>query len=124
MTFQKPRAKAYEFSGAEFGEKNAGFIGGKTFQGGNRRTVPEFGKAEFWSFGTGRLHKAERFRCQNVGRDDMGATKALVGITGLWVKHSFPDAKAVMSTERSEWRHLEAVVKVLQMRTKHYHNCE
>ena len=33
-------------------------------------------------------------------------------------------AKTVMSTERSEWRHLETVAKVLQMRTKHYRNCE
>ena len=32
--------------------------------------------------------------------------------TRLLVKQEFPDAKAVMSTERSEWRHLETVVKV------------
>ena len=30
---------------------------------------------------------------------------------GIIIIHGFPDAKAVMSTERSEWRHLEAVVK-------------
>ena len=29
-----------------------------------------------------------------------------------------------MSTERSEWRHLEAIAKVLQMKTKHFRNCE
>ena len=72
-----------EFSGAEFANQTAGSIGGKTFQSenrqtiprirlrrilellhrdvgktGNRRTVPEFGFAEFLSFGTRRLHKA------------------------------------------------------------------
>ena len=35
---------------AEFANQNAGFIGGKTFQGENRQTVREFGFAEFWSF--------------------------------------------------------------------------
>ena len=49
-TLPKAPSQSSEFSGAEFGKKNAGFIGGKTFQGENRRTVPEFGKAEFWSF--------------------------------------------------------------------------
>ena len=33
-----------------------------------RRSIAK--SAAFCSFGTGRLHKAGRFRCQNVGRDD------------------------------------------------------
>ena len=33
-----------------------------------RRTIAK--STAFCSFGTGRLHKAGRFRCQNVGRDD------------------------------------------------------
>ena len=58
----KPTNSAY----AEFANQNAGSTGENAYQGGNRRTVPEFGKAEFCSFGTRRLHKAGRFRCQNA----------------------------------------------------------
>ena len=46
-------------------ETDCGSTGENAYQGGNWHTVPEFGFAEFWSFGTGRLHKAGRFRCQN-----------------------------------------------------------
>ncbi len=47
-------------------ETDCGSTGENAYQGGNWHTVPEFGFAEFWSFGTGRLHKAGRFRCQSV----------------------------------------------------------
>ena len=49
---------------AEFANQNAGFIGGKTFQGENRQTNAK--SAAFCSFGTRQLHKLRVFRCQNV----------------------------------------------------------
>ena len=49
---------------AEFANQNAGFIGGKTFQGENRQTIAK--SAAFCSFGTRQLHKLRVFRCQNV----------------------------------------------------------
>ena len=44
---------------AEFANQNAGFIGGKTFQGENRQTIQEFCFAEFFSFCTRLLIKQE-----------------------------------------------------------------
>ena len=43
-----------------FAEKNAVFLANQGCKGSqtvNRHTFPEFGFAEFWSFGTGNLHK-------------------------------------------------------------------
>ena len=85
--------------------QTAGFIGGKTFQGENRQTIPEFGFAEFWSFVP--LQKKTQCLRQNLVAK---AAKTLVGMTGFGTEKA--TAKTVMSTERSEWRHLETVVKV------------
>ena len=71
----------------------------------NRQTIAK--SAAFCSFVP--LQRKTQFLRQNLVAK---AAKTLVGMTWLWVKHSFPDAKTVMSTERSEWRHLETVVKV------------
>ena len=65
-TLPKAPSQSPEFSGAEFGKKNAGFIGGKTFQSENRHTIQEFCFAEFLRF-----------------------------CSWLFLKQEFPDAKAV-----------------------------
>ena len=55
----KAPSQSPEFSGAEFGEKNAGSTGENAYQGGNRQTIQEFCFAEFLSFCTRLFLKLE-----------------------------------------------------------------
>ena len=49
-TLPKAPSQSPEFSGAEFGKKNAGFISGKTFQSENRQTIQKLGESRFFCF--------------------------------------------------------------------------